>query len=97
MIYCIGLTARYEKALAGPSAPIKRGGARLRRRLGVADGGGGRPFLARNGLTATHSVYAIEADWERDTEAVPGETYRRLLTDARSTACRGHNREPLIK
>lgn len=83
MIYCIGLTARYEKALAGPSAPIKRGGAQ-----DYAGGWvwqtvvGARQFLARNGLTATHSVYAIEGDWERDTEAVPGETYRCLLKDA---------------
>jgi hypothetical protein len=83
MIYCIGLTARYEKALAGPSAPVK--GGRAPDYPGgwvwqTAAGAGG--FLARNGLTATHSVYAVEADWERDTEAVPGETYRRLIRNA---------------
>ena len=83
MIYCIGLTARYEAALAGPSTPIKRGGG--------ADYAGGwvwdtvtgaERFIAMNGLTATHSVYGLEADWERDTEAVAGQPYRRLKRDA---------------
>lgn len=83
MIYCIGLTARYEAALAGPSAPVKRGGG--------ADYAGGwvwetvaaaERFIAMNGLTATHSVYGLAADWNRDTAAVAGESYRRLVSDA---------------
>ena len=83
MIYCIGLTARYEAALAGPSAPVKQGGG--------ADYAGGwvwqtvadaERFIAMNGLNATHSVYGLEADWERDGEAVAGESYRRLKRDA---------------
>ncbi len=83
MIYCIGLTARYEAAFAGPSAPIERGGG--------ADYAGGwvwqtvaeaERFIALNGLTVTHSVYGLDADWEQDTEAVEGQSYRRLKRDA---------------
>ncbi len=83
MIYCIGLTVRYEAALSGPATPIKRGGA--------ADYAGGwvwktigeaERFIVVNGLSATHSVYGVLAAWESDTEAVPGETYRRLIRDA---------------
>ena len=83
MIYCIGLTARYEAAFTGPTAPVKRGGG--------ADYAGGwvwqtvagaERFIAVNGLTATHSVYGLGADWDRDTEAVAGQPYRRLLHDA---------------
>ena len=83
MIYCIGLTARYEAAFAGPSVPVKRGTA--------ADYAGGwvwetvaeaERFIAVNGLTATHSVYGLKATWDEDTEAVSGQTYRRLRRDA---------------
>lgn len=83
MIYCIGLTVRYEVALSGPAPPIKRGGA--------ADYAGGwvwqtvaeaQLFIAANGLSATHSIYGVQAAWESDTEAVPGQTYRRLTRDA---------------
>ena len=83
MIYCIGLTVRYEAALAGPSAPVKRGGS--------ADYAGGwvwqtiaeaERFIAMNGLTATHSVYGLTAEWDRDTEVVTGKSYRRLSRDA---------------
>ena len=83
MIYCIGLTVRYEAALAGPSVPVKRGAG--------ADYAGGwvwqavaeaQRFIAVNGLTATHSVYGLTADWDRDTQIVAGEPYRRLLRDA---------------
>lgn len=84
MIYCIGLTVRYEAALAGPSAPIKRGagpdyaGGWVWQTVSEAD-----RFIAMNGLTATHSVYGLDADWEQDTEAVAGKPYRCLLCDAR--------------
>ena len=83
MIFCIGLTARYEAALAGPTAPVKRGSDR--------DYAGGwvwdtvaeaERFIAMNGLTATHSVYGLKAAWDVDTEAVPGQPYRRLRRDA---------------
>ncbi len=82
MIYCIGLTVRYEAALAGPVAPVKRGGA--------ADYAGGwvwqtvadaERFIAMNGLSATHTVYGLDADWTQDTEAAAGQSYRRLLRD----------------
>lgn len=87
MIYCIGLTERYEAALAGPVPPMKRGAA-------VGDYAGGwvwatpeeaRRFIAVNGLTATHSVYGVRADWAKDTVARPGEPYRRLARDAEVT------------
>lgn len=83
MIYCIGLTVRYEAALAGPSAPVKRGGGDdyaggwVWRTMAEAE-----RFIAVNGLTFTHSVYGLGADWERDTAIVAGQTYRRLLRDA---------------
>jgi hypothetical protein len=83
MIYCIGLTVRYEAALAAPAAPVKRGGD--------ADYAGGwvwaspadaERFIAMNGLTATHSVYGVLADWQTDTVAVAGKPYHRLMRDA---------------
>ena len=84
MIYCIGLTVRYEAALAGPAAPVKRGGEGGDYPGGwvwatVADA---KRFLAMNGLTATHSVYGLRADWDRDTVANGDEPYRRLARDA---------------
>ncbi len=83
MIYCIGLTVRYEAALAGPTAPMKRGGDE-------SYGGGwvwatpdeARQFIAMNGLTATHSVYGVRADWARDTREIPDKPHRFLARDA---------------
>lgn len=83
MIYCIGLTVRYEAALAGAATPVKRGGD-----AGYAGGwvwetaADAWRFIAANGLTFTHSVYGLGADWERDTATVDGHSYRRLLRDA---------------
>jgi hypothetical protein len=87
VIYCIGLTERYEAALSGPVAPMKRGAA-------AGDYAGGwvwatpeeaHRFIAIKGLTATHSVYGVKADWATDTVARPGEPYRRLARDAEVT------------
>lgn len=88
MIYCIGLRMRYENAFAAAAPVIKTGRA-------VGDDGrpypGGwvwqsaedaRRFIAVNGLFATHDVYGVLADWERDTELGDGEQTRRLIRDA---------------
>ena len=83
MIYCIGRTVRYEAALAGPAALVKRGG-----NDGYAGGwvwatpDEARRFIAINGLTATHSVYGVQADWDKDTQGIAGEPGRRLSRDA---------------
>ena len=87
MIYTIGLRLKYERAFSsGPV--IKRG------RGADADGrdypGGfvfqapddAHRFLASKGLTATHLILGVNADWESDTEMVAGEAYRRLIRDA---------------
>ncbi len=84
MIYCIGLRARYEAALSGPQPVVKRGGT-------GSDYAGGwvwakaeeaLRFIAENGLVATHAVYGVLAEWERDTRQIAGEPYRRLIRDA---------------
>jgi hypothetical protein len=83
MIYCVGRTDRYEAAFSQPSPPVKKGGG--------ADYAGGwvwatvadaRRFIAMNGLGATHSVYGLRAEWDTDTVAVAGESWRRLARDA---------------
>ncbi|MEX0853448.1 MAG: hypothetical protein WD036_09245 [Bauldia sp.] len=88
MIYCIGRRFEYERALAGP-APVTKRGRGVDRDGRPYPGGwvwqdveGARRFIAANGLTATHSVYGVEADWERDTEAGRGGEARRLARDA---------------
>jgi hypothetical protein len=88
MIYCIGMRAKYERAFAAAAPVIKRG-------RGV--GGDGRPypggwvwqsvedarrFIALKGLFATHDVYGVLADWQRDAEAGEGDVTRRLIRDA---------------
>ncbi len=87
MIYCVGLRLKYDKAFAaGPV--IKRG-------RGVDSDGrsypGGwvwqsaddaRRFIDAKGLFATHEVYGVIADWERDAEWADGEGGGRLIRDA---------------
>ena len=88
MIYCIGLRPKYEKAFAAAMPVIKQG-------RGI--GGDGRPypggwvwrsvedarrFIASNGLFATHDVYGVLADWERDAELGEGDETKRLIRDA---------------
>jgi hypothetical protein len=82
MIYTIGIRLKYERAFA--AGPVVK--------LGESDGYGGgfvfataadaRKFLEGKGLTGTHMVMGVEADWDRDTKAEAGEPYRRLVRDA---------------
>ena len=82
MIYAVGVRLRYEQAFsAGPA--VKRG-------MGGDYAGGfvfrtaedARTFLAGKGLTGTHMVMGVAADWDTDTEMAPGEPWRRLSRDA---------------
>jgi hypothetical protein len=88
VIYTIGLRLKYERVFSSGGPVIKRG-------RGVDPDGrdypGGfvfqapddaRRFLASKGLTATHLILGVNADWESDTEMVAGEAYRRLIRDA---------------
>jgi hypothetical protein len=87
MIYCIGNRFHYEPAFAA-GAVVKQG---------RGNGPGGRPypggwvwrtigeaerFIAVNGLDATHRVYGVLADWDRDAALGEGEATRRLTRDA---------------
>ncbi len=88
MIYCIGNRMKYERALAGPAPVIKQGAGTDRR--GQAYPGGwvwrdaeeARRFIAANGLSATHAVYGVLADWDTDTRQGEGEEIRRLIRAA---------------
>jgi len=88
MIYCVGLRLKYERAFAARRPVMK---------LGRGTGSDGRPypggwvwptvadarlFLAANGLEATHGVYGVLADWDRDAERLPGDHTKRLISDA---------------
>lgn len=82
MIYTVGIRLKYERAFA--AGPVVKLGQ-------AADYGGGfvfataeeaRAFLDAKGLSGTHMVMGIEADWDGDTKAEPGEPYRRLVRDA---------------
>jgi hypothetical protein len=87
MIYTIGIRLKYERAFA-------EGRARKRGRGMNPDGkeylGGfafrtsedARAFLAARGLSGTHMVMGMLADWENDTAPRDGETHRYLLRDA---------------
>jgi len=85
MIYCIGQKLVYERAFATRQVVEKEG----RRGDGYPGGwvfrtqGEAQMFLARKGLTFTHGVYGVEADWETGTEQLPNEPYRRLIQPAR--------------
>ena len=84
MIYSIGIRLKYDRAFAGGTPVIK---------LGLGDDGyaGGfvwqtaeeaTRFLAAKGLSFTHVVMGVLADWETDTEQHPGEPYRHLTREA---------------
>jgi hypothetical protein len=82
MIYTIGIRLKYERAFA--AGPVVK--------LGGSDGYSGgfvfataddaRRFLDAKGLSGTHMVMGVEADWDRDTKAEAGEPWRRLVRDA---------------
>ena len=88
MIYCVGLRLKYERAFAAADPVVK---------LGRGTGSDGRPypggwvwrtvadakrFLATQGLDATHDIYGVLADWERDTHMLAGDHTRRLIRNA---------------
>ncbi len=70
MIYTIGIRLKYERAFAaGPVVKLGSGvgpdGKPLCRRLCLRDDRRGPPFLASKGLTGTHMVMGVLADWGR--------------------------------
>ena len=82
MIYTIGIRLKYERAFA--AGPVVKLGGNDAYSGGfvfatAADAG---KFLEGKGLTGTHMVMGVDADWNRDTKAEPGESYRRLVRDA---------------
>jgi hypothetical protein len=89
MIYAIGKRAEYDAKLAGANPTFKLG--KGTDKFGLPYSGGSvwqseaaaRQFIVKMALTETHSVYGVEADWDRDAEQLPGEPYRRLLKHAR--------------
>jgi hypothetical protein len=87
MIYTVGIRLKYERALA----------AGIKTKLGRGVGPDGKPypggfvfltiedarrFLAAKGLTGTHMILGVNADWDRDAQPVAGAPYRRLIPDA---------------
>jgi len=87
MIYTVGRRLKYERAFAA-GLVTKRG--RGTNPDGTAYPGGyafrtsddARRFLVSKGLSGTHIVMGLTADWETDTAADEGSPYRRLLRDA---------------
>ncbi len=81
MIYCIGQRLVYERAFATQPMVVKDG----RKADGYPGGwvfrtvADAQAFLAQKGLTYTHAVYGVVAEWDSGTEQLPGESYRRLL------------------
>ncbi len=88
MIYCVGNRFQYEKAFAaGPVVKQGRGvgadgrlypGGWVWRTVAEAE-----RFITVNGLNATHRVYGVLADWQRDAVESEGEATRRLGRDAK--------------
>lgn len=87
MIFTYGYTANYERGIDESGQDFKKMGKCIHK--GQPYGGGGvwriadeaRDYIRMEGLTE-FSAYAVIADWETDTEQLPGEPYRRLLRDA---------------
>jgi hypothetical protein len=82
VIYTVGLTAIYEPKLSQGQA-IKRG------RRSDYEGGwvwptaeAAQAFLVAERSVSIRRVYGVMADWEADTQAVAGKSYRVLLRDA---------------
>lgn len=82
MIYTIGIRLKYERAFA--AGPVVKLGADHDYSGGFvfATAADARKFLEAKGLTGTHIVMGVDADWDRDTKAEAGEPWRRLLRDA---------------
>jgi hypothetical protein len=86
MIYTIGIRMKYERALAaGPVLKRGRGknpdGTLYPGGFAFATAEDAKRFLASKGLTATHMVMGVNADWDRDTEIHDGKPYRHLIRD----------------
>ena len=87
MIFTIGLRERYELAFT-LIKPVNKLGKGVDRR-GTPYGGGwvweseadARAFIAAKEYF-DREVYGVLADWDLDTEQIPGEPYRRLLRDS---------------
>ena len=87
MIYTIGIRLKYERAFA--AGPVVKLGTGVRPD-GKPYAGGfafetideARRFLASKGLTGTHMVMGVLADWDADTAVHEGRTYRHLIRDA---------------
>jgi len=87
MIYTVGRRLKYERAFAaGPVLKRGRGpnpdGTTYSGGFAFLTADDAARFLAGKGLSGTHIVMGLEADWARDTEAVAGAPFHRLLRDA---------------
>ncbi len=87
MIYTIGIRLKYERAFAaGPVVKRGRGnnpdGTLYLGGFAFETAEDARHFLVSKGLTGTHMVMGVLADWERDTDIRDGKPYRHLLRDA---------------
>lgn len=87
MIYTVGIRLKYEREFA-KGRVMKRGrgpnpdGTQYLGGFAFASAEDARRFLASKGLTGTHLVMGMIADWERDTALSEGNPYRHLLRDA---------------
>jgi len=87
MIYTIGIRLKYERAFAAGTA-MKRGpgknpdGTDYPGGFAFATAEDAKAFLTAKGLTGTHMVMGVLADWDRDTAAHEGQPFRDLLRDA---------------
>ena len=87
MIYTVGRRLKYDRAFAaGPVVKRGRGpnpdGTTYPGGFAFRTADEAARFLASRGLSGTHMVMGLEADWDRDTEAAVGVPFRRLLRDS---------------
>jgi hypothetical protein len=87
MIYTVGRRLKYERAFA--AGPVAKRGRGMNADGTMYPGGSvfltadeARRFLATKGLSGTHMVMGVMADWDKDTEDAAGMPYRRLTRDA---------------
>ncbi len=87
MIYCVGLTYKYDRDLA--KGPVVKRGPHTQPDGSRYDGGSvwrtaeeAKAFLVEKKTAMIRSVYGVDADWDRDTTEAPGKPYRLLLRDA---------------
>lgn len=87
MIYTVGRRLKYERAFA--AGPVTKRGRGANPDGTTYPGGSvfltaddARRFLASKGLTGTHIIMGVIADWEKDAAPAEGRAYRSLLRDA---------------